>query len=708
MEQQEQNSIKDMNKAVFVATSHARSGKTSVSLGLMNILVGMTKKVGYFRPVISDPVGGAKDEHIETMLSYFNLDMKYDDAFVFTRSQIERLTNQGKQDVIINRIIAQYKSLEEQFDYILVDGSDFYPEGSILEFEVNLEIPRNLGLPTILVEAQNDLSDEELVTNMNLVYKQFREKDVEVLAAIANKVTGDPKKLRDDISLAIENDEVLTAAIPANHRLDCPTMEEIRAALGARVLLGHDYLSNVVEDSQVGAMQTPNFLKMVRNNTLIIVPGDRSDILMAAALANHSVSCPNISGVVLTAGLLPDREIIRLFDNNMITMPVMSVQGNTFDTAVTVSRVNSRIYPSSIEKIETMLRAFRESIDTEALEKKIITFKTDGMTPKMFLYNLYKMAKAQRRHIVLPEGDDERIVTAAARLANMDLVDLTILGTRELVLETAMRAGVEIDLDKVNVVDPVNSEYYEDFVKTYYELRKNKGVTEEAARDTVADVSYFGTMMVFKGLADGMVSGATHTTGHTILPAFQIIKTKKDVSIVSSVFFMCLPDRVAIFGDCAVNPNPDAPQLAEIAISSADTALAFGIDPKVALLSYSSGTSGKGADVDIVREATAIARSRRPDLKIEGPIQYDAAVDMKVGRSKMPNSQVAGQASVLIFPDLNTGNNTYKAVQRETGALAIGPMLQGLNKPVNDLSRGCTVDDILNTIIITAIQAQDK
>ena len=697
-----------MNKAVFVATSHARSGKTAVSLGLMNILVGMARKVGYFRPVISDPVNGARDEHIETMLSYFNLDQQYEDAFVFTRSQIERLTNQGKQDVVISRIIAQYKALEERYDYILVDGSDFYPEGSILEFEVNLEIPRNLGLPTILVEAQNDLTDEETVTNLCLVYKQFREKDVEVLAAIANKASGDLKKLRDDISLALENDNVLTAAIPANHRLDCPTMDEIRSALGARVLLGHDYLGNVVEDSQVGAMQAPNFLKTVHNNTLIIVPGDRSEILMAAALANHSPSCPNISGVVLTAGVLPDREIIRLFDSNMLTMPVLSVQGNTFDTAVTVSRVNSRIYPTSIDKIETMLRAFRESIDTEALEKKIITFKTDGMTPKMFLYNLYKMAKAQRRHIVLPEGDDERIVTAAARLSNMDLVDLTILGTREMVLETAMRAGVEIDTEKINIIDPVNSPYYEDFAKTFYELRKNKGITEEAAHDTVADVSYFGTMMVYKGLADGMVSGATHTTAHTILPAFQIIKTKKGVSIVSSVFFMCLPDRVAVFGDCAVNPNPDAAQLAEIAISSADTARAFGIEPKVALLSYSSGTSGKGADVDTVREATAIARERRPDLLLEGPIQYDAAVDMKVGRSKMPDSKVAGQASVLIFPDLNTGNNTYKAVQRETGALAIGPMLQGLNKPVNDLSRGCTVDDILNTIIITAIQAQDK
>ena len=544
-----------MNKAVFVATSHARSGKTAVSLGLMNILVGMARKVGYFRPVISDPVNGARDEHIETMLSYFNLDQQYEDAFVFTRSQIERLTNQGKQDVVISRIIAQYKALEERYDYILVDGSDFYPEGSILEFEVNLEIPRNLGLPTILVEAQNDLTDEETVTNLCLVYKQFREKDVEVLAAIANKASGDLKKLRDDISLALENDNVLTAAIPANHRLDCPTMDEIRSALGARVLLGHDYLGNVVEDSQVGAMQAPNFLKTVHNNTLIIVPGDRSEILMAAALANHSPSCPNISGVVLTAGLLPDREIIRLFDSNMLTMPVLSVQGNTFDTAVTVSRVNSRIYPTSIDKIETMLRAFRESIDTEALEKKIITFKTDGMTPKMFLYNLYKMAKAQRRHIVLPEGDDERIVTAAARLSNMDLVDLTILGTREMVLETAMRAGVEIDTEKINIIDPVNSPYYEDFAKTFYELRKNKGITEEAAHDTVADVSYFGTMMVYKGLADGMVSGATHTTAHTILPAFQIIKTKKGVSIVSSVFFMCLPDRVAVFGDCAVNPT---------------------------------------------------------------------------------------------------------------------------------------------------------
>jgi phosphate acetyltransferase len=228
------------------------------------------------------------------------------------------------------------------------------------------------------------------------------------------------------------------------------------------------------------------------------------------------------------------------------------------------------------------------------------------------------------------------------------------------------------------------------------------------ARELMLDVSYFGTMMVHKGDADGMVSGAIHTTQHTIRPALQFVKTKPGVSTVSSVFFMCLPSRVSVFGDCAVVPNPSSEQLADIAISSAESAQMLGIDPKIAMLSYSSGTSGEGEDVDKVRLATALVKQKRPDLKVEGPIQYDAAVDREVGKKKMPNSEVAGQASVLIFPDLNTGNNTYKAVQRETGAIAIGPVLQGLNKPVNDLSRGCTVADIFNTVVITAIQAQQS
>jgi phosphate acetyltransferase len=324
----------------------------------------------------------------------------------------------------------------------------------------------------------------------------------------------------------------------------------------------------------------------------------------------------------------------------------------------------------------------------------------------MFQYQLLKRAKSHKKHIVLPEGNDDRVLTAAAQLMKKNVVELTILGKKEDIKAAVKRLNLSFDLETVHIINPSESELYDDFVETLYELRKTKNVNMEMARDMMTDVSYFGTMMVYKGLADGMVSGALHTTQHTIRPALQFVKTKPMVSTVSSVFFMCLPDRVCVFGDCAVNPNPTSEQLAEIAISSAESSIMFGIEPKIAMLSYSSGTSGQGEDVEKVRKATEIVKQLRPDLKVEGPIQYDAAVDPTVGKQKMPNSQVAGQASVLIFPDLNTGNNTYKAVQRETGALAIGPMLQGLNKPVNDLSRGCTVDDIFNTVIITAIQSQ--
>jgi phosphate acetyltransferase len=328
------------------------------------------------------------------------------------------------------------------------------------------------------------------------------------------------------------------------------------------------------------------------------------------------------------------------------------------------------------------------------------------MTPKMFTYNLLEQAKARPQHIVLPEAYDQRILKAAATLANRGIVKLTLLGHRHDVQRVIDKYQVRLDLDDVNVVHPSESEALQDYAQTFFELRQHKGVTLDNALDVMMDVSYFGTMMVYRGDADGMVSGAVHTTQHTIRPALQFVKTQPGFSVVSSVFFMCLEQRVLVYGDCAINPNPTAEQLAEIAISSADTARTFGVDPKVALLSYSSGESGKGEEVEKVRQATRLARERRPDLLLEGPIQYDAAVDLEVGAQKMQGSAVAGKATVLIFPDLNTGNNTYKAVQRETGAIAIGPVLQGLRKPVNDLSRGCTVEDIINTVVITAIQAQ--
>ena len=387
-------------------------------------------------------------------------------------------------------------------------------------------------------------------------------------------------------------------------------------------------------------------------------------------------------------------------------MPILSVETHTFDTATRMASVRSYITSENRAKIALSLELFEEFVDTRSLLSQVLAVQPRGVTPKMFLYNLVQQARSDRKHIVLPEGDDERILRAAEVLVNRDIVDLTILGNPAEVWSSIQRLGLQIDPSQVQVVEPAQSPWFQDFAETLVELRKHKGVNMDMAADLMCDVSYFGTMMVYKGLADGMVSGAAHTTQHTIRPALQFVKTKPGVSVVSSVFFMALPDKVLVYGDCAVVPNPTAPELAEIAISSADTAKAFGIDPLVALLSYSTGESGQGADVERVREATLLARQRRPDLKLEGPMQYDAAVDPETAAKKLPGSEVAGRATVFIFPDLNTGNNTYKAVQRETGAIAIGPVLQGLNKPVNDLSRGCTVEDIINTVVITAIQAQ--
>ncbi|MBS1527823.1 MAG: phosphate acetyltransferase, partial [Bacteroidetes bacterium] len=470
---------------------------------------------------------------------------------------------------------------------------------------------------------------------------------------------------------------------------------------------GKEHLSNQADHFITGAMQVPNFLNYLSDNVLIVTPGDRGDIIIAALQANLSTSYPKVAGIVLTAGYQPEEPILRLIEGSQTVVPIIAVDTGTFQTSNLVGNIRSQITADNTKKIRLAIDTFNRCVNIPELDKSIVTFKPSGITPRMFQYQLVQWAKTSKKHIVLPEGNDERILRAAARLVSQDIVDLTLIGDTTDIKNIINRNDINLDLNKVRIVNPAFDQHYEDYVNTLYELRKNKNVTMEMARDLMTDVSYFGTMMVYKGHADGMVSGAVNTTLHTIRPALQFIKTKPGISVVSSVFFMCLPDRVSVFGDCAVNPNPTADQLAEIAISSADSSKRFGIEPRVAMLSYSSGTSGEGEDVEKVRKATEIVKQKRPDLKVEGPIQYDAAVDPVIGQSKLPGSEVAGRASVLIFPDLNTGNNTYKAVQRETGALAIGPMLQGLNKPVNDLSRGCTVDDVFNTVVITAIQAQD-
>lgn len=695
-----------MNKAIYIATSEQNCGKSIISLGLMSLLIGKTAKVGYFRPIIEDFEEGGLDNHIETILSHFGLDIEFEEAYAITKSKLIKKKNKGKIGEVIDLIIEKYKRLEERFDFVLVEGTSFMGEGTAIELDINVLIAKNLGIPTIIVGSGVGKTLEELIDSLYLVYDSFKMKEVEVLAVIANKVRP------ENVDLVTEGLQknlpkgVLINSIPVISSLNNPTVQEIVNELNANVLFGAAYLNNQTSNFSVGAMQLCNYLVHLKESSLVITPGDRADIILGALQANESVNYPSIAGIILTGNILPEKSILKLIEGLSPIVPIIAVEEGTYYITNKIGSIKSKIYANNKQKIATSINTFEKYVDLDTLAQKLITFEAEGMTPKMFQYNLVKRAKKHRKHIVLPEGNDERIIIAASRLLAMDVVDISIIGNKKQIENKVAELGLDFDFSKVDIINPIESKCYDDYVNTYYELRKAKNVSMAMAKDLMEDVSYFGTMMVYKGHADGMVSGAAHTTQHTILPALQFIKTKPNCSVVSSIFFMCLEDRVSIFGDCAINPNPTAEQLAEIAISSADSSLAFGIEPKVAMLSYSSGSSGKGDEVDKVRLATEIVRQKRPDLKIEGPIQYDAAVDLEVGQSKMPNSEVAGHASVLIFPDLNTGNNTYKAVQRETGALAIGPMLQGLNKPVNDLSRGCTVDDIINTVVITAIQAQ--
>jgi len=695
-----------MNRAIYIATGEPESGKSIITLGLMRILLGRTRKVGYFRPIIEVSEKRKRDNHIETVLAHFNLDMEYDECYALTGTEVIQKKANGRDGEILDIIIKKYKEVEDRFDFILVEGTDFSGEGMFVELDINAIIAKNLGIPIILVGSGKEKDQDEVITNLLLTYDSFEDKEVKVLGVVANKVNEEDavaieQTLREKVS-----NNIFIAVIPMIKSLNSPTIKEFTDELEAKVLFGKDFISNQVENSAVGAMQLQNFLPHLKDNCLVITPGDRADIILSSLQASLSETYPKVAGIMLTGGLVPEESILNLIEGLKETIPILAVEKGTFEVANKVGAIRSHIYANNEQRIYTSLNTFDKHVNMEDLTRKYLTFKPKGLTPRMFQYNLLKRAKKVKKHIVLPEGLDERILLAAARLTVLDIVDITLLGSEIAIRDRIAELGVSINLEKINIIDPGSSPHFEDYSNTYFELRKKKNINLDMAIDLMHDVSFFGTMMVYKGHADGMVSGAVNTTQHTIRPALQFIKTKPGVSVVSSVFFMCLDDRVSVFGDCAINPNPSAEQLAEIAISSSDSSAAFGIEPKVAMLSYSSGSSGQGADVEKVRAATKIVKKLRPKLKIEGPIQYDAAVDIKIGKKKLPNSEVAGEASVLIFPDLNTGNNTYKAVQRETGAIAIGPMLQGLNKPVNDLSRGCTVDDIFNTVIITAIQAQ--
>jgi len=698
-----------MSNNLYITATEKRSGKSTIALGIMEMLLMKIDSVGFFRPII--PGLKEQDADITLISSHFDLNIPYDQMYGFTVTEASNLISQDKKAELFEGIIKKYNHLRETCHFVLCEGTDFASYMAAFEFDINAEISRNLSCPVLLVANARGETTDQIVRSIVLTLESLIEKGCHTIATIINRIDGNNEKaVITSLKERGLTREQLVYTIPFEESLGKPTVGEIAKVLGAEVLYGKGQLDRHVYSFTVAAMQLQNFLTRIEYGSLIITPGDRADVIVACLAAVSSTSMENISGILLTGGLKPEKAIWELIKGFRSMVPILSVKENTFPTATNVNRIHSKISPEDRRKITRALAVFEKNVDVKQLGEKVITTRTTIVTPKMFEYELLQRARTNKQHVVLPEGEEERILRAAEILLRREAVDITLLGNEEVIRGKIAQLGLRVI--PADIIDPPKSILFNEYVQAYYELRKHKEITEEYARDAMNDLNYFGTMMVYKGRADGMVSGSVQSTASTIRPALEIIKTKPGFSIVSSVFLMCLRDRVLVYGDCAVNADPNANQLAEIALSSAQTARTFGIDPVVAMLSYSTGESGKGADVDKVREATRIAKEKAqesfPGLRIEGPIQYDAAIDPLVARAKMPESDVAGQATTFIFPDLNTGNNTYKAVQRSAGAVAIGPVLQGLNRPVNDLSRGCTITDIVNTVAITAIQAQSE
>ncbi len=694
-----------MANSLYIAAMAPGSGKSVIALGVMELLSRRIRQIGYFRPVVYS--AEEPDNNIRLIKARYNLDLAYEEMFAYTHEEARDLVADGQIDAVFKNILKKYKHLEHKCKFILCEGTDFTGVGSAFEFDFNAEVASNLGSPILALVNGRNKSPDEAMDAMQVAHESFDEKGCTVLATIINRVAANQVAAVDEQLKTQDLENAPVYILPDEPALGQPTVGEIARNLKADILYGDPRgLNRDVHDIKVAAMSLPHFLDRIADGDLIITPGDRADVILGSLATTVSETSPNIAGLLLTGGLRLEDSVRHLMEGfkKHAPIPVIRVDTDTYTTAMNASVIRSALTPENDRKIAAALGVFESHVNTKQLENRIEVVRSIRVTPIMFEYMLIERAKTDRQHIVLPEGQEDRILRASEILLRRGVVDITLLGNPE---EIKNRIGsLGLNLEGIQMIDPLTSELRRDFAQTYFELRKHKGISEKMAADTISDVSYFGTMMVYKDLADGMVSGAIHTTGETILPALQIIRTQPGFSVVSSVFLMCLPDRVLVYGDCAVNPDPNAEQLAEIAISSAETAAIYGIEPRIAMCSYSTGESGKGAEVDKVRQATRIARERRPDLKIEGPIQYDAAVDAGVARTKLPESEVAGKATVFIFPDLNTGNNLYKAVQRSANAVAIGPVLQGLKKPVNDLSRGCTIPDIVNTVAITAIQAQ--
>ncbi|BAU33334.1 phosphate acetyltransferase [Microcella alkaliphila] len=722
-----------MARNLYITSAEGNSGKSTVALGVLDALSSRVQRVGVFRPIARTTAHGAatnagnsgdrasnapnhaadRDYVLETLLAHDGVDLTYDECIGVSYDEVHADPEQA-----LATIVERYRAVERQCDAVVIVGSDYTDVSTPTEFTVNARIAANLGAPVVLViggrasgaaggrglAESGPRTPDEVRRAAEAAVAELAHEHATLLALVANRADADRL---DDIcaELATLAPDAVVGAIPEDRYLIAPTVAAVMASCDGELERGEEaLLQREVLGAVVAGMSMENVLPRLTEGAVVLVPGDRSEVLLAVLMAHASETFPSIAAIILYGGFETPDSVQSLIDGLDPTLPIIRTPYGTYDTVLRITESRGRLAADSQRKYDTALALFEKHFDAETLLDRADVSRSDVVTPLMFEYDLLERARSERKRIVLPEGSDDRVLRAAATLLKRSVCDITILGDEVDVRARAAELG--LDLEAAEILSPFDTELREQFAVEYARLRAHKGVTVEFARDVVTDVSYFGTMMVHMGLADGMVSGAAHTTAHTIRPSFEIIKTDPGVSVVSSVFLMCLADRVLVYGDCAVVPDPTAEQLADIAISSAATAQQFAIEPRVAMLSYSTGESGSGDDVEKVRAATAFVRERQPELLVEGPIQYDAAAEPSVAATKMPDSPVAGRATVFVFPDLNTGNNTYKAVQRSAGAVAIGPVLQGLRKPVNDLSRGALVQDIVNTVAITAIQAQ--
>ncbi len=716
-----------LSTSIYIASAEGHSGKSTIALGVLDALCRSVRRVGVFRPIARSV--NERDYVLEMLLAHASVDIGYEKSIGVSYDDVHK-----DADAALSVIVERFKAVERECDAVIILGSDYTDVGSPSELSYNARIAANLGAPVLLVlggrKDQGSVetlgyseprTPEDMRQLTELALAELKHAHAHLLGIASNR--SDPEnleKIKDAIGRAARDtlgvsrgadsqgtearDRIQVWALPEDRVLVAPSMSHLVEAVNGTMIKGDErLLAREALGVVVAGMSMVNVLPRLIEGAVVVVAADRTEVLLAVLMANASGTFPTMAGVILNGGFPLPEPIDRLIAGLDSTLPIIATDLGTYDTALKVTSIRGRLAADSQRKYDKALALFEQHVDAKLLLELLDVSQSDVVTPLMFEYGLIDRARNAGKHIVLPEGSDDRVLRAASTVLSRGIARLTILGDEG---EIRMRAKtLGLDLDAAQIVSPFDEPYRQRFAEEYARLRAHKGTTVEIARDTVTDVSYFGTLMVQLGLADGMVSGAAHTTAQTIRPAFEIIKTQPGVSVVSSVFLMALADRVLVYGDCAVIPDPTDTQLADIAISSAATAVQFGIEPRIAMLSYSTGSSGSGAEVEKVRNATALVRERRPDLMAEGPIQYDAAADAAVALAKMPESQVAGRATVFIFPDLNTGNNTYKAVQRSAGAIAVGPVLQGLNKPINDLSRGALVADIVNTIAITAIQA---